>query len=141
MSGYHQLLKIGHIRRYLTSEARKSPVNGLITSYLDYCNSLLNGLPQTSINKLQRIQNTAARIVTRTSSRRHMTPILKDIYWLPLQYWVLIKILMHMYKAPHEQAPRHISSSYGERKNFNIQQPSCKIHPSSHLWIQNTEYF
>jgi len=83
-AGYHQFSNIGYIRRYLTSDASKSLVNGLITSRLDYCNALLNGLPQTSINKLQRIQNTAARIVTRTSRRSHMTPILKDLHWLPV---------------------------------------------------------
>jgi hypothetical protein len=108
-SGYHQLRNIGHIRRYLTSDATKSLVNGLITSRLDYCNALLNGLPQTSINKLQRIQNTAARIVTRTSRRSHMTPVLKDLHWLPVKYRVQFKILMHTYKALHEQAPGYIS--------------------------------
>jgi len=87
-AGYRQLRNIAHIRRYLTSDASKSLVNGLITSRLDYCNALFNGLPQTSINKLQRIQNTATRIVTRTSRWRHITPILKDLHWLPVKYRV-----------------------------------------------------
>jgi len=100
-SGYHQLRNIGHIRCYLTSDASKSLVNGLIRSRLDYCNALLNGLPQTSINKLQRIYNTAAMIVTRTSRRSHITPILKDLHWLPVTNRVQFKILMHTYKALH----------------------------------------
>jgi len=62
-SGYHQFRNISHNRRYLTSDASRSPFNQLITSRLEYCNALLNGLPQTSINKLQCIHNTAARIV------------------------------------------------------------------------------
>jgi len=97
-SSYHKLCNIGYIKRYLTSDASKSLVNRLITSRLDYCNALLNGLRQTSINKLQRIQNTAARIVTRTSRRSHITPILKDLHWLPVKYPVQFKILMHTYK-------------------------------------------
>jgi len=72
---------------------------------------MLNGLPQTSINKLQRIQNTAARIVTRTSRQSHITPILKDLHWLPVKYRVQFKILMHTYKALHEEAPRYISDT------------------------------
>ena len=91
-SGYHQLGNIGHIRCYLTSDASKSLVNGLITSRLDFCNALLNELLQTSINKLQHIQNTAARTVTRTSRQSHITPILKDLHWLPVKYRVQFKI-------------------------------------------------
>jgi len=151
-AGYHQLRNIGDIRRYLTSDASKSLVNGLIISRLDYCNALLNELPQTSINKLQHIQNTAARIVTRTSRRNHITPILKDLHWLPVKYRVQFKILMHTYKAPHEQAPRYISDMltvYQPRtlrsmvsvtsvvprvrtsscdENFSVQQPRYGIH-------------
>ena len=63
-SGYHQLRIIGHIRRYLTGDASKSLVNGFMISRMDYCNTLFNGLPQTCINKLQRIHNTAAMGVT-----------------------------------------------------------------------------
>ena len=80
-SGYHQLSNIEHIRRYLTSDTSKSLVNGLKTFHVwSTCTALLNGLPHTSINKLQRTQNTAARIVTRTSRRNHITPILKDLH-------------------------------------------------------------
>ena len=53
-SGYYQLRNIGHIRRYLTNDATQSLVNRLVTSRLDYCNALLSGLHQTSINKLHR---------------------------------------------------------------------------------------
>jgi len=70
---------------------------------------LLNGLPQSPINKLQRVQNTAAMIATRTSRRGHMTPILKDLHWLPVKYRVQFKSPMHTYKALHEQAPRYTS--------------------------------
>ena len=83
-SGYGQLRKIGRIRSYLSSEhgeATKSLVNGLVTSRIDYCNALLHGLSNTLIGKLQRVQNTAARIITRTSRHSHITPVLKELHW------------------------------------------------------------
>ena len=65
-SAYFHLRNIGHIRRYLTFNATKSLFNALVTSRLDYCNALLIGVPNTVLSKLQRVQNTAARIITRT---------------------------------------------------------------------------
>jgi hypothetical protein len=108
-SGYYQLRNIGHIRRYLTNHATKSLVNDLVSSRLDYCNVLLCGLPQTILNKLQRVQNTAAPIVTRTSRRSHITPVLKELHWLPVKHRVQFKILMHTYKALNGKAPKYIS--------------------------------
>ena len=105
---YAQLRNIGHIRRYLTTEATKSLVHGLVTSRLDYCNSLLCGVPQVMLSKLQRVQNTAARIVTRTSRHSHITPVLRELHWLPIQSLVEYKVLMYTYKALHDLAPGHM---------------------------------
>ena len=116
-SGYYQLRNIGHIRCYLTNDATHSLVNGLVASRLDCCNALLSGLHQTSINKLQRVQNTVAWIVTRTSRYSHITPVLKNLHWLPVNYRVQFKILMHTYKALHGQAPGYISDM------LNVYQP------------------
>ena len=77
-SGYMQLRQIGHIRKYLTTDATKSLVNSLVTSRLDHCNALLNGVPKTIVGRLQTLQNTAARIITRTSLYKHITPVLKE---------------------------------------------------------------
>jgi len=55
-SVYAQLRSIGRIRRYLSKDATKSLVHGLVMSRLDYCNALIHGLPDTVISKLQREQ-------------------------------------------------------------------------------------
>ena len=60
-SCYAQLRHIGHIRQYLTIDATKSIVNSLVTSRIYYCTSLLNGIPKTTLNKIQNVENTAAR--------------------------------------------------------------------------------
>ena len=107
-SAYFHLRNIGHIRKYLTVDATKSLVNALVTSRLDYCNALLIGVPNTVLSKLQRVQNTAARIITRTPRWNHITPVLKDLHWLPVCYRIQFKILTHTYKALNGQSPSYL---------------------------------
>ena len=108
MSAYVHLRNIGHIRKFLTVDATKALVNALVTFRLDYCNALLIGVPNTVLSKLQRVQNTAARIVTRTPRWNHITPVLKDLHWLPVYYRIKFKILTHTFKALSGQSPRYI---------------------------------
>ena len=108
-SCFGQIRQIGHIRQYVTTDATKSFVNSLVTSRLDYCNALLSGVSKTILNKLQNVQNTAARVVTRTSRYCHITPILKALHWLPVQYRLQYKILTHTYKALHDQSPVYMT--------------------------------
>ena len=107
-SAYFHLRNIGHIRKYLTVDATKSLVNALVTSRLDYCNALLIGVPNTVLSKLQRVQNTAARIITRTPRWNHITPVLKDLHWLPVCYRIQFKILTHTYTALNGQSPSYL---------------------------------
>jgi hypothetical protein len=79
-SSNFQLRAIGQIRQYLSSEAASTLIHAFITSKLDYGNSLLFGLPETQTQKLQKVQNTAARILTRTKKYEHITPVLKDLH-------------------------------------------------------------
>ena len=109
ISCFLQLRNISHIRKYLTQSVTKSLVSGLVTSRMDYCNALLYGLPCTILNRLQRVQNTAARIITKTSRYSHITPVLYELHWLPVQYRVQYKILLHTFKALHGKAPPYIT--------------------------------
>ncbi|KAK7106256.1 hypothetical protein V1264_017528 [Littorina saxatilis] len=71
---FFHLRRIASIRRYLTHDACVKLVVSLIFSRLDYCNSLLAGLPASSIHGLQRVQNAAARLTLRKTKRDHSTP-------------------------------------------------------------------
>ena len=81
----------------------------MVVSRLDYCNSLLHGLPKVVTNRLQRVQNTAARIVTRTPKYEHISPVLRQLHWLPVEKRIQFKSLVHAYKCLHDQAPRYLS--------------------------------
>ncbi|XP_067668202.1 uncharacterized protein [Haliotis asinina] len=90
---YFHLKSIGNIRQYLTTAATEALVRALVTSRLDYCNSILSGLSSTLLEKLQKIQNTSARIISKTSKRSRITPVLQDLHWLPVKARTDFKIL------------------------------------------------
>ena len=75
---------IGRVRKYLSRADIERLVHAFITSRLDYCNSLLYGLPARDLGKLQRIQNTAARLFTGAKRNDHSDPILRNLHWLPI---------------------------------------------------------
>ena len=76
--------RINSMRQYLTESAAITIIQMMVVSRLDYCNSLYNGLHMKSIRKLQLAQNSAAPIIDRTPRRAHMTPVLRDLHWLPI---------------------------------------------------------
>ncbi len=103
-----QLRAIGQIRKYLSSDAAQHLIHAFITSRLDNGNSLLSGLPDTLIGKLQRVQNTAARILTKTPKFNHITPILKELHWLPVDKRIQFKILLLTFKCLNNLAPAYL---------------------------------
>ena len=100
---------LGKIRHLLTQNVTEKLVHAFITARLDYCNSILYGLPKKVIQRLQRIQNTAARLVTRSSRDVHITPVLQGLHWLPVQERVIFKVLLLTYKAIHGSAPSYLA--------------------------------
>jgi hypothetical protein len=107
-SCYYHLRNIGAIRQYITTDACRTLVQATVTSRLDYANSLLYGIPQTLIGRLQRLQNSAARLVARTRRREHITPVLSSLHWLPVEYRIKFKVLVFTYKAVAKTAPPYI---------------------------------
>ena len=76
-----------------------------------YCNSLYNGISQANLNKIQRIQNTLARVVTNTSKFEHITPILKKLHWLPIKQRIDYKLCLLTYKTLQIQQPTYLYNS------------------------------
>ena len=91
---YCQIRSIAKIRKCLTTAACKTIVHALVMSRVDYGNALLFGLPEMLLHKLQMIQNSAARLVTGTHGRDHITPVLFKLHWLPVRYRIEFKLLV-----------------------------------------------
>ena len=85
-AAYLELRRIASLRLYLTQSATAQLVSSAITSRLDYCNSSLAGLPVKQISRLQRVQNSAAKLVLRKSKYDHVTPLLQELHWLPIKF-------------------------------------------------------
>ena len=115
-ASYYQLRKIGSIRKFLTSDATAYLVQSFVTSRLDYGNSLLFGIDSASLDKLQRLQNTAARIVSLTKKFDHITPVLKSLHWLPVKLRIKYKIILLTFKALNDLAPSYLNSLLDVKK-------------------------
>ncbi len=87
---YFHLREIGRIRKSLSMETTKTIMHALVTSTFDYCNVLLNGISGDLIKKLQRIQNTAARMICKKGKFDHITPVLMELHWLQIRKIIAI---------------------------------------------------
>ena len=98
------------IRRHLPKAVAITVANALVSSRLDYCNSLFRSLSSRDLRRLQCIQNSAARIVTNTSKFAHISPILNSLHWLPVKYRCIFKTCMLIYKYLDTGLPSYFTS-------------------------------
>jgi hypothetical protein len=106
---FYYIRSLSKIRPYITKKAANAMAVSLVQSKLDYCNSLLAGLPHKQINRLQVVQNAAARVVTQTKKRDHISPILADLHWLPVTSRIDHKFLSLTYQAVQMDTPLYLS--------------------------------
>ena len=106
-----QMRDLRRIRKYLTPEVAVLVANALVSSRLDYCNSLFRGLSGFNQYKLQSIQNTLAPIVTNHGKYAHVTPILQKLHWLPVRYRCIFKTATLVYKFLHSGSPSYLNRS------------------------------
>ena len=127
-SAFFYLHNIKSIMKYLHEDSLHTLVHAFVTNRLDYCNSLLHGASKEQIAKVQRVQNAAARLLMNVGKHSHITPILYELHWLPIQARIKFKIILFAFKAVHNLAPSYINSlltiksksSYGLRSNDGL---------------------
>ena len=150
--GYHQLTKIRQIKRYMDKPALESVVHSFVTSGMDYCNAVLFGCPTNVIDKLQKLQNCAARVVVGVRKFEHITPVLKELHWLPVTSRINYKIALMVFKCLHGQAPGYLTDlivryepvrNLRSSKNNDLCVPKTKekpwvpelLHMQRHLYV------
>lgn len=103
-----QLFKIGEIRDYLSQDTAATLVHSLITSRLDCANAVLFGLPAKQLNRLQRIQYAAARLVARVGKFTHIRLVMMELHWLPVKERITFKIIIMTFKILIGRAPNYL---------------------------------
>ncbi|XP_060760437.1 uncharacterized protein LOC132870681, partial [Neoarius graeffei] len=106
---FFHLRNIAKIRNLMSLHDAEKLVHAFVTSRLDYCNALLSGCSNKCINKLQLVQNAAARVLTRTRKYDHIMPVLSTLHWLPIKFRIDYKILLLTFKALNGLAPQYLS--------------------------------
>lgn len=109
-TAFWHLRNIYQIRHYLDTDSLLILVHAFITSKLDFCNSLLIGLPKCLLKRLQSVQNAAARLVSGSRKYDHISPVLHQLHWLPVDKRIIYKILLMVFKCLHNLAPSYLSN-------------------------------
>ncbi len=131
-TAFFHLRNIAKLRNMLTVSDVEKLVNAFMTDRLEYCNALLGGCPASSINKLQIVQNAAARVLTRSRKYDHITPILQSLHWLPIKFRISYKILLLAYKAQNDLAPAYLTnllSCYNPTRSLRLQNSGLLVVP------------
>uniref|UniRef100_A0A3B3HT49 Reverse transcriptase domain-containing protein n=1 Tax=Oryzias latipes TaxID=8090 RepID=A0A3B3HT49_ORYLA len=106
---FFHLKNIAKLRPSLTQSDAEKLIHAFVSSRLDYCNALLVGIPGRSLEKLQHIQNCAARVLTRRRKFDHITPVLQSLHWLPIRSRIQYKLCLLTYQCVHGTAPAYLS--------------------------------
>ena len=85
---FYHLRRLRQIRQRVGIEVTTQLILAFITSRLDYCNSVLAGVPQSTLEPLQRVQNAAVRLIFQLGKGEHVTsgPGLLQLHWLPVRW-------------------------------------------------------
>ena len=108
-SSYFHLRRLRVIRRSVSFAIFTTLVHAFVCSRIDYCNSLLVGLPKVRLSPLQSVLNTAARLIARLPRYSHISTFMFDnLHWLPLHARIQFKILTLIFKAQRGLAPKYL---------------------------------
>ena len=109
-SAFFLVRRLRQIRSCLDRNSAILLANSLVSSKIDFCNSLFYNLPKSSISRLQLIQNSLARVIYPSTRRSdHISPVLRDLHWLPVKERIIFKIAVLTFKSLHGLAPPYLA--------------------------------
>ena len=124
-STFLALRRISSIRSFLSVKSTATLVHASITSRLDYCNSSLSGISSEQLLRLQRVQNSAARLIMKKRKRDHVTPLLQKLHWLPISFRIQFKLAVLAFRFFDNSLPVYLSRS------LSFYQPARTLRSSS----------
>ena len=114
---FYHIRDLRRIRRFVSLSVAKTIATALVSSRLDYCNSLLYNTANKDVARLQCVQNCLARIVTRSPRFSSSVPFLKSLHWLPVHYRIIFKICIISYQALASKQPTYLNSMLTPARN------------------------
>ena len=126
-SCFFHIKDLSRVRKFVPTSVAITLANALVSSKLDYCNSLFYSYTQKQIRRLQVVQNTLCRIVTRSSRYTSVTPLRKELHWLPVQSRIIFKTNLITYKALVDKRPTYLAQylqPYKSVKNTRRSNPN-----------------
>ena len=121
-------------------------VMSLVITRIDYCNSILAGLPAFRLVPLQRVQNAAARLVLNLDRRAHVIPALQQLHWLPVKHRVTLKIATLMYQIFQKRCPSYLAdmvtfnTTYSQRRHFHLLLPDPPPYDAHELSLGSVHF-
>ena len=126
-SSFHCLQNMARIQHQLDTQTVKTIIQALVISKLDYCNSILLGIPNYNIAKLQRTQNMACRMVYKLPKSLHITQYLFDVHWLKIPQRIEFNVISIMYKCVNNTALEYLRELVLSDKEL----PECILRSNS----------
>lgn len=125
--GYQLIRNISAVRKYLPTEHLRTLVNSMIVAKIDSCNSVLYGISSYDLGRLQRFQNSCARLIYGKHKYDHVTNLFVDLHWLPVKARIMFKIICMVFKSLQNKAPLYLSSllSYRREADATLMVPRC----------------
>jgi len=120
---FYHLRRLRQIRNYVSQSVMAQLVTSIVITRIDYCNSILAGLPAFRLVSL-RVQNAAARLVLNLDRRAHISPALQQLHWFPVMHRVTFKIATLMHQILHKSYPSYLAdlitfnTTYSQRRHL-----------------------
>ena len=143
-SSYNCLRKISYIRKFINTKQCEQLIHSIISSKLDFSNSLLLGLPSYALQKLQRVQNAAMRKITRKRKYQSVSNDFNTYHWLNIEQRIIFKTLVIIYKCIHGNGPKHLINLlniHSRQSNNNIFLQINSFFPKSLIGKRAFQYY